>query len=149
MQTGPQDNTPKFIDQADQIHRAEVQKSRKIEFPGLTVTISEEQSSKNRIDLILLQGRIDSQNAYKINRQAHNNFLSWDKDILIGLADLEYINSVGIAILFSIFHRQKEVNKKAAIGGMHPFLKQVFELVHFPSEVLILDDLEAAKQALL
>lgn len=131
-----------------QNHTLDPQKSRKIEFLGLTVNILQEKIGKNCIDLISFHGRIDGQNAYKLNRQAHNSFFKWDKDIIIGLADLEYINSVGIAILFSIFHRQKENNKQVAIGGIHPSLKQVFELVHLPPQVLVLDNLKAAKQAL-
>ena len=146
MQSSPKNIAP---DMADQSPVLEQQRGRKVDFPGLKVNISQEQNGKNFIDLITFHGRIDSQNAYKLNRQAHNNFFKWDKDILIGLADLEHINSVGIAILFSIFHRQKESNKQVAIGGMHPFLKNVFELVHFPPQVLILDSLAAAKQALL
>ena len=123
--------------------------NRRIEFPGLEVNLSQEKNGEKYIDCVSFRGRIDSQNSYKLNRQAHNDFFKWDKDILIEMKELEYINSVGIAVLFSIFHRQRESKKRVAIGSMHPFLNQIFDLVHIPPEVLLFDSTEEARRALL
>ena len=60
----------------------------------------------------------------------------------------EYINSTGVAILFAFFFKVKENQGHLFIGGMHPFLERVFELMEIPGEITMCETLEDAKNAL-
>ncbi len=46
------------------------------------------------------------------------------KDMIINLSQLEYISTVDIAILFSIFNYQKQNNNQIVIDGLNPYLKR-------------------------
>ncbi len=72
---------------------------------------------------------------------------SWDKDMIIDLSRLEYINAAGIAILFSIFDYQKQNNNQIVIGGLHRYLQESWN-IYFPSRIGVFESVDAAKMTL-
>ncbi len=93
---------------------------------------------------------IYEKNHIQFNRFIHKKLRNCkpSKTIIIDLGQVRYINSTGIAVLFSVFHFQEERKKKVAISGMHPLLNQVFDIIEIPNHVLVFDDLPTAKKAL-
>ena len=125
-------------------------KNRRFKAKGLTIGISQERLSANQyIEIALFEGSIDERNNDDFNRKAHNGLFMWDCDLIWGFHNLERIGSVGIAVLFSVFYKQKEHGKRLAIGGVHPCLEPAFRFVNFPSEIDIFESLELAKLAFL
>ncbi len=100
--------------------------------------------------IVAFRGRIDEQNCYKINKQVHNALLGqgWNKDMIIDLSKLECINTTGIGTLFSIFDYQKQNNNQIAIGGLHPRLKECWDMYFPSSRVRVFDSIDAAIVAL-
>ncbi len=112
------------------------------------VYISKEGVDSREVTVVVFEGKIDGQDAYKLNREVHRILPKWKTDIIMDLSNFSYTNSVGIAVLFSIFHYQQQNNRRVLIGGMKPFLRDVFELVYLPPEIIVFDSLEQAKQKL-
>ena len=122
---------------------------RVIKYEGLRVELYQEELGNQKwVDIAVFEGRIEHRNSHKLLRAALNKFFKWDKDIILGFENLEYINSVGMGILFSIAYSQKEHRKRLLIGGQHPKLNSTFELTGLPPQVLLLESIEAAKKAL-
>ena len=117
-------------------------------FVNLKLYVGLEQVGDKSIKLLRFEGSINNQSDYKLNRKIHNLLLEVDTDLIIDLKHLEYTNSVGMAIFFSIFHRQKENDKQVLLVGMNSFLREVFELVYLPPEVLVVENVELAKKHL-
>ncbi len=123
-------------------------RTRSFQFPGLQLTIEHEAACANGIQILTFEGAIDNHNVYKLNKQIHSMLPAWQENVILNMKKLEHINAMGISILFSIFHHQKENQKQALIGGVHPFLEEVFHLVYLPQEVPILQNVEEAKKNL-
>ena len=122
---------------------------RVIKYESLRVELyQEELANQQWIDIAVFKGQIDYKNCYKLLRAALNKFFKWDKDIIMGFENLEYMNAVGIGILFAVVYNQRKHHKRLAIGGKHPKLDKIFELTGLPPQVLLLESVEAAKKAL-
>ena len=112
------------------------------------VNIYYEKISSKKVGFIAFSGSVDKEDAYKLNRETHRLLPTLKMDLILDLSELKFINSVGVAVLFSIFHYQQQNNYQVCIGGMHPFLQDVFDLVYLPPEVIICESVEQAKQKL-
>ena len=120
---------------------------RVIEYEGLKVELSQEQLHNQKwVDIAVFEGSINHNNSYKLLRAALNKFFKWDNDIILGFENLKYMNAVGIGVLFAIAYNQGDHNKQLMIGGKHPNLDKVFDLLSFPSEMLFFKSIEAAKR---
>lgn len=90
------------------------------------------EKSSDKCLVISFEGKIGNNNSYEINRKIHQLFSSDKINCVLDLENLEYMNSTGVAILFSLFFRIKESGYKFLIGDLHPFLKRIFSLMDFP-----------------
>lgn len=97
--------------------------------------------------LIRFIGKISNSNSFEMNRRSRQ-LAEYGNTMILDLSQLEYINSTGVAILFSIFYRLQNDGQKLLIGGLHPFLRRVFSLMDLPEDLLVLDSLEEAKGTL-
>lgn len=94
--------------------------------------------------IVYFEGKIANNNSYEINRKIHQLFSGVSKDIILDLSRLEYMNSTGVAILFSLFFRIKDSGHRFVIGSLHPFLKRIFSLMDMPDGLDIFEDSKRA-----
>ena len=121
---------------------------QQLDFSGLQVYFGQDQVGEQQVDIITFKGRIDNDNCVNLNRKIHALLSGLQQATILDFTQLQYTNSTGIAILFSMFHRQKEKNGKLLIGGIHPFTKEILDLVHLPLELPVADTIEDAKNIL-
>ena len=119
----------------------------KLEFQDLTIEQSKESANGTAVEVLCFQGRIHNSNSFDVNRKIHHIFSGNNFNLILDLSELEYINSSGVAMLFSIIYRVKENEGKISIGGLHPFLHNVFNLMDLPPRLKIYDTLEEAREA--
>ncbi len=128
-----------------------IEKGKVLNFPNLTIKLTQEKLPRRQslLDVISFSGKVDNENDYKLNREIHNHLTKLKYDMVIDLAELKYANSVGISVLFSILYFQKEKERKVVIGGTHPFIREIFQLIiPLPVGISVFETLEAAKKAL-
>jgi anti-anti-sigma factor len=63
------------------------------------------------------------------------------------MAELEFINSTGVAIIFSILSRATDNGGRVVIGGINPFLRNIFSLMELPSGLDVQETIEEAKKS--
>ena len=116
-------------------------------FPELELQFERDASLAESVIIIRFIGKISNSNSYELNRRIHN-LADYGQTLILDLSRLEYINSTGVAILFSIFFRLQQDGHRLVIGGLHPFLRRVFSLMDLPEELLVLDSLDEAKSTI-
>ena len=124
---------------------------RKIQLQDLSMDLCQEQIDDQKwVDIVSFKGRINYRNSYPLNRSIHTELLALCReDIIFDLRALRGVNTVSMIVLFSICQHQEKNKKRFAIGGTHPAIKEILGLVHLPPRMLVLDTIEAAKEALL
>ncbi|MCB1167072.1 MAG: STAS domain-containing protein [Leptospiraceae bacterium] len=118
-----------------------------LEFPELKVGVEEKELGGNSIRVVKLTGRITNSNSQDFNRKFYKLLESTGQSMIFDLTDLDYINSTGVAILFSIHYRARENGGRLIIGGIHSFLRKVFGLMDLPPELKLYPTLEEALEA--
>lgn len=108
-------------------------KSEQIEIKGLPVQV------------ISFTGKILNGNAYQISRNIPTIFENENYNIILDLSQLDYINSVGVAMLLTIIKSVDQHSGKMVIGGLNRFLENVIRLMELPKKVQIFHTLEEAK----
>ncbi|MBW7856842.1 MAG: STAS domain-containing protein [Leptonema sp. (in: Bacteria)] len=106
------------------------------------LVISEQTDSGVRI--IKFSGRITNSNSYELNHNFQKILDDENYNIIIDLSELEYVNSTGVAIIFTLFYKATEKNGQVCIGGVHPFLNKVFSLMSLPDGLKVHNDLKSA-----
>lgn len=97
-------------------------------------------------EVVTFVGRITNSNSYEVNRKIYHIFDGNNYNIILDLSRLEYTTSTGIAMLISIIFRVKENSGRILVGGLHPFMRNVFSLMDLPPQTEIYDTLEEAKE---
>ncbi|MCB1169775.1 MAG: STAS domain-containing protein [Leptospiraceae bacterium] len=118
-----------------------------LEFPELKVGVEERDLNGSPIRVVRLVGRITNTNSQEFNRKFYKLLESTGQIMIFDLSDLDYINSTGVAILFSIHYRARENGGRLVIGGLHSFLRKVFGLMDLPPELKLYPTLEEALEA--
>ena len=118
-----------------------------LEFPELKVGVEERDLNGSSIRVVRLVGRITNTNSQEFNRKFYKLLESTGQIMIFDLSDLDYINSTGVAILFSIHYRARENGGRLVIGGLHSFLRKVFGLMDLPPELKLYPTLEEALEA--
>lgn len=118
-----------------------------LEFKELKLEFTQETVGDRQVDILAFIGKISNSNSFELNRKIHGVFENRNYNIILDLSRLEYINSSGVAIIFSLFQRVKQNQGKLTIGGMHPFLHNVFSLMDLPPRLDIYDTLDEARQS--
>jgi len=106
--------------------------------------IVNKESSKSNVKLFAFEGKITNSNSYELNRRFMEVFEDGVYNLVIDLSKLDYVNSTGVAIIFTIFYRAAENGGRVSIGGLHPFLQKVFSLMELPKGFSVYDNAQAA-----
>jgi len=79
--------------------------------------------------VIALQGRLDTMTAPELDKELHEN-LDGKTELVIDLAELEYVSSAGLRVLLSA---QKVMNKQGSmvIKNVNEQIMEVFEVTGF------------------
>jgi len=91
-------------------------------------------------------GRITNSNSFDLNHRIHRVFENGQYNVILDLSKLEFINSTGIAILYSLFSRARDNGGKIVIGGLHPFLRNIFGLMEMPAGMDVEETVEDARK---
>ena len=116
-----------------------------LDFQDLKLKQVKENLNGKSSDIIRFEGKVTNGNSFELNRKIYQIFNNNNYNLILDLSNLRYINSSGIAMLFSIMYRARENGGKVVIGGMHPFLHTVFGLMDLPPRLEIYDTLDEAK----
>jgi len=110
---------------------------------ALKITISEEKD----ITLLELEGRIDSFSIDELNSGFNKVMKTGEKNILLIMKDLEYINSKGLGVLISFFKWVKRVGGLVKIAEVPLNIMQVLNLLGLDGLALIYESSSDAKES--
>ncbi len=119
----------------------------RIDFNSFSLELSTEEIGNKKVNVISFIGQIANNNAFEISRRINTIFDSGNYNIILNLSKLEYINSVGVAMLLTIIKTVDQHNGKIAIGGLNHFLENVIKLMELPKKVLIFHSIDEARKA--
>ncbi|MCE9500808.1 MAG: STAS domain-containing protein [Leptospira sp.] len=97
------------------------------------------------VQVVSFSGKISNNNAFEISRKINVIFDDNIFNIILDLTKLEYINSVGVAMLLTMIKTIDQHSGKLVIGGINHFLETVIKLMELPKKVGIYGSVEEAK----
>lgn len=117
--------------------------------PELQITWNSYYDRDRMTRIFTFAGQICDVNSHELNQK----FIHFIEDenftnAILDLENLHYINSQGIAILHAIVSKLQDKNILIVVGGIHPFLREVFSLIEELSSMKVFDSLEEAKKYL-
>lgn len=115
-----------------------------IELKDLKIQISYINKNKSQIKYIKFIGKISNENGFELNKKFTEFFDDYIYNLIIDLSELSYINSTGIAIIFSMFFRCNDHKGKLVVGGIHDFIKRVLSIMTLPDGFKIYSSKEEA-----
>jgi stage II sporulation protein AA (anti-sigma F factor antagonist) len=118
-----------------------------VEFGGLNITVETIRKDGRILQTLEFDGRIDDANTDLISTNFLNDFKPSPKNYILILSHLEYVSSTGILILYSVINRILDGGGRVAIGGIHPFLRKVFDMLGLPGDIKIFDTVSRAKNS--
>ncbi|MCC5814606.1 MAG: STAS domain-containing protein [Leptospira sp.] len=119
----------------------------RLEFNSFALELNTLEIQSQKVNVVSFQGQISNNNAFEISRKINGIFDSENYNIILNLTKLEYINSVGVAMLLTIIKTVDQHNGKIVIGGLNHFLENVIKLMELPKKVLIFHSIDEAKSA--
>jgi anti-anti-sigma factor len=117
----------------------------RIEFNSFSLDLNTIEINSQKVGLVAFEGEISNNNAFEISRNINSIFDSENYNIILNLSKLEYINSVGVAMLLTIIKTVNQHNGKVVVGGLNHFLENVIKLMELPKKVAIFNTIEEAK----
>jgi anti-anti-sigma factor len=117
----------------------------RIEFNSFSLDLNTIEINSQKVGLIAFEGEISNNNAFEISRNINSIFDSENYNIILNLSKLDYINSVGVAMLLTIIKTVNQHNGKVVVGGLNHFLENVIKLMELPKKVAIFNTIEEAK----
>ena len=116
-----------------------------LEFEAFTIDIDTIDIKDLPVHVVSFAGKIINENAYQISRNINSIFENDNYNIILDLTQLEYINSVGVAMILTIIKTVDQHSGKLLIGGLNHFLENVIKLMELPKRVQIYNTVEEAK----
>jgi len=116
-----------------------------IEFESFSLKSDQIEIKELPVQIISFVGKIINENAYQISRNINKLFETGNYNIILDLSKLEYINSVGVAMLLTIIKTVDQHSGKVVIGGLNHFLENVIRLMELPKKVRIYNTVDEAK----
>lgn len=116
----------------------------RLEFNSFALELNTVEIRSQKVNVVSFQGQISNNNAFEISRKINGIFDSENYNIILNLSKLEYINSVGVAMLLTIIKTVDQHNGKIVIGGLNHFLENVIKLMELPKKVLIFHSVDEA-----
>jgi len=97
------------------------------------------------VQVVSFCGKISNNNAFEISRKINVIFDENVYNVILDLTKLEYINSVGVAMLLTMIKTVDQHSGKIMIGGINHFLETVIKLMELPNKVGIHNSVDEAK----
>ena len=95
------------------------------------------------LSIISLEGYLDAHTAPQFEQAIQSEVDAGRYRIIVSCEKLTYISSAGLGVFMSFIEEIREKGGDIKICGLTPKVKQVFEILGFPSIYDILDDFPA------
>ena len=82
-------------------------------------------------------GRVDSNTAGELERRLLSRLAAGERQLVIDLADVEYISSAGLRVLLLALNKLKAAGGRLALCSMGQSVREVFELAGFTAIFII------------
>jgi len=103
---------------------------------SLNITIEE----MHRVNLLVVSGRVDSNTSPKLSEQLTSQIDSGAMNLLIDLAEVDYMSSAGLRELVSALKRVKKDGGDLRLVSPSPRVKEVLDLAGLTTLFEIYDD---------
>lgn len=117
---------------------------KRLTFNSLIVETHLEDVKGQKVQVLNFQGQINQTNSYVLSDNILIFFDSGTYDTILDFSKLEYINSVGLAVIIAIIRKVQENSAKIAIGGVHHKIDIILRLLDLPNKILMCKNVEEA-----
>jgi anti-anti-sigma factor len=100
-----------------------------ITYDSLLIDYEIKEINDKKIEVLIFTGRIGNQNSFQISEEFYDLLDHSIPNMIIGLKDLEYLNSQGLAFLLSLIKRVEELGGVFLIGGVNKLNENIIQLV--------------------
>jgi anti-sigma B factor antagonist len=100
--------------------------------------------SKDDVYIIEISGRMDSISSKEIEAKLKDVIEYNRNKIIIDLAAVDYISSVGLRVLLAALKKQKERDGSIKLASLQPFVRDIFKMTGFDRIFSIASDQEDA-----
>lgn len=94
----------------------------------------------NRVDLIIVEGRVDSSTAPELGEALEGQLTGGSKNLVVDLAGVEYMSSAGLRELVAALKRAKAAGGDVCLSQLSDRVKEVMELAGLDSIFEVYDD---------
>lgn len=99
-------------------------------------------STKDDLDIITIIGRLDSETSDKLEDWASEFIDSPKNNIIMDFAQLDYISSAGLRVIFNMSKVMKKYSFKFSICNAQDHVREVFEISGFDSFIPLYNSIE-------
>ncbi len=107
------------------------------------------QNEKDGILELSISGRLDAVSAVEADKTFSSIIDGENSNLLIDLAELDYISSAGLRVLLVVAKRIQQNRGKVALCSLNANVKEIFEISGFSSIFNIFDTKEEAAKSMI
>ena len=115
-----------------------------ITYDSLLIDYEIREINDKKIEVIIFTGRIGNQNSFQISEEFYDQLDHSIPNMIIGLKNLEYLNSQGLAFLISLIKRVEDLGGVFLIGGVNKLIETIIQLVEVSDQVIIFPSMDDA-----
>jgi anti-sigma B factor antagonist len=104
---------------------------------------------RNAHSIVKIGGNLDGQKSDELMIAVEKLISTGNVDILLDFDNVDYISSMGIGTLISLYRDIKEKNGRLIIYGIRDAVNDIFDRTHLNKRLLICDTEKAALELLL
>ena len=97
---------------------------------------------KNNTHILGIRGKLDSVTSPDLLARLQELVRQGERRILLDCADLEYISSAGIRVLFEVAAQLQALSGRLACCSVNSNVRKVFDLVELPADIPVFADVE-------
>ncbi|MCX7999090.1 MAG: STAS domain-containing protein [Leptospiraceae bacterium] len=112
----------------------------------LKITYSREVIKGEEVQILTFEGKITHQNSDQVGDDLEEIFDESLPNVIIDLSQLEYINSIGLAVILSLVRKVEDLNGKFAVGGRHKLVETIVKLLEVSEHVRVFSSLDQARE---
>lgn len=98
------------------------------------------QTEPDRVQVVEIIGRIDSDNAVWLTLEVENALANGRDQVIFDLSGVYYINSAGLRELVQVWKRTQQTGASLSIVNPSPYVQKLLELVGLDSVLTIYTD---------
>lgn len=119
---------------------------RTFSYELLQVSYSQERIKESSVQVFSFDGKITHQNADQLGDDLESIFDIELPFVIVDLSKLEYINSIGLAVILSLVRKVEDLDGRFGIGGRHKLVETIVKLLEVSDNVSVYSSLEEAKK---